>query len=160
MSKKQQFLVETTLEKRRRVMQLSKVGLMVPHDDQPLKKRGELSLSSTNATKIYTNPDIKEIASFIKGEPLTKEVQLIRKENEIFDIKAETMTVEEVKRQRSKAKDPNPIPLKHVRKLAAELCGRIHLKLILMENEARSVITLVRSSGSSLLAQKSSLKSL
>ncbi|KAK9091050.1 hypothetical protein Sjap_024227 [Stephania japonica] len=32
--------VETTLEKRRRVMQLSKVGLMVPHDDRPSKKRG------------------------------------------------------------------------------------------------------------------------
>ncbi|KAK9144738.1 hypothetical protein Sjap_004641 [Stephania japonica] len=32
--------VETTLEKRRRAMQLSKVGLMVPHDDQPSKKRG------------------------------------------------------------------------------------------------------------------------
>ncbi|KAK9103080.1 hypothetical protein Sjap_020334 [Stephania japonica] len=53
---------------------------------------------------IYTSPDIKEIASFIKGEPLTKEVQLIRKENEIFDVKAETMTIEEVKHQRSTAK--------------------------------------------------------
>ncbi|KAK9097112.1 hypothetical protein Sjap_022609 [Stephania japonica] len=67
--------------------------------------RGELSLSSTNATKIYTSPDIKEIASFVKGEPLTKEVQLIRKENEIFDVKAETMTVKEVKHQRSTAKE-------------------------------------------------------
>ncbi|KAK9103060.1 hypothetical protein Sjap_020314 [Stephania japonica] len=53
---------------------------------------------------IYPSSEIKEIASFIKGEPLTKEVQLIRKENEIFDVKAETMTVEEVKRQRSTAK--------------------------------------------------------
>ncbi|KAK9130667.1 hypothetical protein Sjap_011154 [Stephania japonica] len=38
-------------------------------------------------------------------EPLTKEVQLIRKENENFDIKAETMMVDEVKRQRSMAKE-------------------------------------------------------
>ncbi|KAK9124654.1 hypothetical protein Sjap_014256 [Stephania japonica] len=40
-----------------------------------------------------------------REEPLTKEVQLIRKENEIFYVKAETMTVEEVKRQRSTAKE-------------------------------------------------------
>ncbi|KAK9111212.1 hypothetical protein Scep_018731 [Stephania cephalantha] len=39
----------------------------------------------------------------INREPLSKEVQLIRDENENFNIKAETMTVEEVKRQRSKA---------------------------------------------------------
>ncbi|KAK9089021.1 hypothetical protein Scep_028103 [Stephania cephalantha] len=64
---------------------------------------GESILSSTSATKIYTSPDIEEIASFMKGEPLSKEVQLIRGENENFNIKAETMTVEEVKRQRSKA---------------------------------------------------------
>ncbi|KAK9125908.1 hypothetical protein Scep_014754 [Stephania cephalantha] len=31
-------------------------------------KQSELTLSSTNATKIYTSPDIKEIASFMKGE--------------------------------------------------------------------------------------------
>ncbi|KAK9110985.1 hypothetical protein Scep_018504 [Stephania cephalantha] len=36
-------------------------------------------------------------------EPLSKEVQFIRGENENFNMKAETMTVEEVKRQRSKA---------------------------------------------------------
>ncbi|KAK9107506.1 hypothetical protein Syun_023517 [Stephania yunnanensis] len=54
-------------------------------------------------------------------EPLSKEVQLIRGENENFNMKAETMTVEEVKRQRSKAtieisnnKSPHEI-LNHVR---------------------------------------------
>ncbi|KAK9126114.1 hypothetical protein Scep_014960 [Stephania cephalantha] len=36
-------------------------------------------------------------------EQLSKEVQLIRGENENFNMKAETMTIEEVKRQRSKA---------------------------------------------------------
>ncbi|KAK9107889.1 hypothetical protein Syun_023900 [Stephania yunnanensis] len=36
-------------------------------------------------------------------EPLSKEVQLIRGETEHFNMKAETMTIEEVKRQRSKA---------------------------------------------------------
>ncbi|KAK9099798.1 hypothetical protein Scep_023228 [Stephania cephalantha] len=64
--------------------------------------RGEPTLSSTSATKIYTSPDIEEIASFMKGEQLSKEVQLIRGENENFNMKAETMTIEEVKRQRSK----------------------------------------------------------
>ncbi|KAK9149057.1 hypothetical protein Scep_007814 [Stephania cephalantha] len=39
----------------------------------------------------------------MKGEQLSKEVQLIRGENENFNMKAETMTIEEVKRQRSKA---------------------------------------------------------
>ncbi|KAK9083412.1 hypothetical protein Scep_029883 [Stephania cephalantha] len=36
-------------------------------------------------------------------EPLSKEVQFIRGENENFNMKAETITLEEVKRQRSKA---------------------------------------------------------
>ncbi|KAK9098642.1 hypothetical protein Syun_025687 [Stephania yunnanensis] len=67
------------------------------------KNDGEPTLSSTSATKIYTIPDIEEIASFMKGEQLSKEVQLIRGENENFNMKAETMTIEEVKRQRSKA---------------------------------------------------------
>ncbi|KAK9092021.1 hypothetical protein Syun_026932 [Stephania yunnanensis] len=68
-----------------------------------LELHGEPTLSSTSATKIYTSPDIEEIASFMKGEQLSKEVQLIRGENENFNMKAETMTIEEVKRQRSKA---------------------------------------------------------
>ncbi|KAK9145084.1 hypothetical protein Sjap_004987 [Stephania japonica] len=56
----------------------------------------------------------------ISREPMTKEVQLIRKENEIFDVKAETMIVEEVKRQRSMAKladlePPYPRPKTSVR---------------------------------------------
>ncbi|KAK9113360.1 hypothetical protein Syun_020157 [Stephania yunnanensis] len=66
------------------------------------KYESEPTLSSTSATKIYTSPDIEEIASFMKGEQLSKEVQLIRGDNENFNMKAETMTIEEVKRQRSK----------------------------------------------------------
>ncbi|KAK9100624.1 hypothetical protein Scep_024054 [Stephania cephalantha] len=52
------------------------------------------------------------------GEPLSKEVQLIREENKNFNIKAETMTVEEVKRQRLKAttygKNVIPIELSRI----------------------------------------------
>ncbi|KAK9092024.1 hypothetical protein Syun_026935 [Stephania yunnanensis] len=78
----------------------SKLALTV---ELRLELHGEPTLSSTSATKIYTSPDIEEIASFMKGEQLSKEVQLIRGENENFNMKAETMTIEEVKRQRSKA---------------------------------------------------------
>ncbi|KAK9124438.1 hypothetical protein Sjap_014040 [Stephania japonica] len=52
-------------------------------------------------TKKWYSRHLKTVALI---EPQTKEVQLIRKENEIFDVKAETMTVKEVKHQRSTAK--------------------------------------------------------
>ncbi|KAK9137942.1 hypothetical protein Sjap_008536 [Stephania japonica] len=75
---------------------------------------GDTSVQENNNNVQISNHKF-EIASFEEltkrkrqftqsSEPMTKEVQLIWKENEIFDVKAETMTVEEVKRQRSMAK--------------------------------------------------------
>ncbi|KAK9127988.1 hypothetical protein Syun_016785 [Stephania yunnanensis] len=66
-----------------------------------MEERLIIAQSTSEATLLYQTGSVKEHQ--FPREPLSKEVQLIRGENENFNMKAETMTVEEVKRQRSKA---------------------------------------------------------
>ncbi|KAK9144739.1 hypothetical protein Sjap_004642 [Stephania japonica] len=86
--------VETTLEKRRRAMQLSKVGLMVPHDDQPSKKRGReddsdqtKELSSKNYMADVPKDDVNPLRPCNYKE--TQSTTSMRQKRDLIDPKVD-----------------------------------------------------------------------